>query len=228
MRSIVITSIVAALLGGGGVYLWRYYGGLEGEQAQAIAFIDTYGDYAEVAEQVEMSVHLPGVEGNADRAELFTLLSSILTEQMAPARREELARIAFSNLDALKKETDAAQAAQATLYKTLQDLDNASRVFRSIDLQKRAAGIVSVARKRAETSARITSILTEINNHTYAIITHILEDKGELTQEHIITINNATTMAEERHDVLEGLYDELIRHKKDLDRMFRDFAAAAI
>ena len=113
MKAAFITILLALLLGGGGTFLWVYYGGFAGEQSEAVAFIDIYGDYAEVAERVELLVHLPGTEGNSDRAELLNLLEAILTQDMAPQRREELARLAFSNLDTVKREIDAAQAAQA-------------------------------------------------------------------------------------------------------------------
>ncbi len=228
MRAVLTTIIVAAILGSGGVFMWRYYGGFEGEQAAAVAFINVYGDYAEVAERVELLVHLPSVESNTDRAELFVLLESMLTEDMDVTRREELARLAFSNLDSLKKEIDSAQAMQAALYESLQKLDNAARVFRSIELQRRSSEIVAVARKRAELSARITSVQSEINEHAYAIITQVLADEGELTTEHINAINNATTLAEERYDTLRALHEELIADQERLTRLFKEFADAAL
>ncbi len=225
---IILTILLATLLGGGGVYLWLYFGGFEAEQGKAIAFIDAYGNYAEIADTVEALTHLPGTEGNADRAELMTLLESVLTEGMEPERRDTLARLAFANLDNLKKEVDAAQASQAKLYQLLQDLDNASLVFRGVDLRTRTEAIVELARKRAELSARVTSILSETNEQTYTIITRILADKGELTQEHITEINNATAEAEKRFATLTDLYAELSAKKAELDIAFTAFASTAI
>ena len=228
MRAIFITIILAALLGGGGVYLWHYYGGFANEQSQALSFIDAYGSYAETADRVETLVHMPGVEGNDDRAELFRLLTTILTESLTPTRREELARLAFNNLTALKKEIDGAQTAQAQLYERLQDLDTASRAFSSIVLQQKVGEVVTLARKRAELTARITAVLSEINDHTYAIVTRILADGGELTPEHVQSINTTTDFAEERSETLANLYSELVQKHTELETRFTEFAQRAM
>lgn len=228
MRTVILIILIAAFCGGGGAFLWLYYGGFGGERSSAVSFIEAYGDYAEIAERVEMLVHLPGTAGNSDRKELLAILDAILTQSMEAERRESLARLAYSNLDTIKKEIDAAQVAQAELYQVLQTLDNASRSFRSIELRNRVEEIVMLARKRAELSSRITSILSETNDTTSAIITRILGDGGELTQEHIRDINESTRSAEERFDMVTGLYDELISRKKELDKVFADFVAVAI
>jgi len=229
MRAMFITILLALALGGGGMYVWIYYGGFEPEQGKAVAFIDTYGDYAEVADVVEALVHLPGTEDNADRAELQALLETILTDNtLTPERRETLARLAYANLDVVKKEIDAAQSSQAEVYQHLQDLDNAARVFKGMRLRSEAEGIVTLARKRAELTARITSVLSETHDQTYSIITQILEDDGELSHEHVTAINSSTDKAEERHDLLIGLYDELIAQKVALDDSFAGFARDAI
>lgn len=225
---ILATLFVALLVGGGGTFLWLYYGGFEGERSTAIAFIDAYGEYAEVAEEVEHLVYLPGTKGNTERSELLALLNSILTEDLEPERRATLARLAFANLDGIKKEIDSAQIAQAKLYLVLQDLDNASREFSSIELRRHVDGIVTMARKRAELSAHITSILSEINEQTYAIITRILADEGVLSAEHISAINSATAEAEKRFALLEGLYVELLAKKEEMDTAFAVFTQQAI
>jgi len=228
MRAILATIILATILGGGGVYAWHYYGGFTHEQSNVITFVDAYGAYAETADRVETLVHVPGTEGNTDRAELLLLLTTILTDPLTPTRREELARLAFNNLTALKKEIDGAQTAQAQLYEKLQDLDTASRAFRSIALQQKVNEVVALARKRAELTARITAILSEINDHTYAIVTRILADRGELTVEHIQTINTTTDFAEERFETLSSLYTELVQKHMELETRFTAFAQGAM
>lgn len=225
---ILLIILLAAGIGGGVAYAWVYYGGFAGEKGTSIAFIDSYSEYDEIATEVEALVHLPGVGENADRAELLSLLNSILTETMSGTQRESLARIAFTHLDTIKKEIDAAQTAQARLYAVLQDFDNASRVFHGIELRRKADAIVALARKRAELSSRITSVLSETSEQTYAIVTRILADQGSLTQEHIIEINNATAEAEKRFATLEDLYQDLTLKKTELDAAFTDFAETAI
>jgi len=225
---IFLTLIFALCVGGGGAFLWLYFGGFEGEKGEAIAFIEVYGEYEDVAQKVELLAHLPGTEGNTDRLELLTLLNSILTEDMEPERRADLARLAFTNLDTLKKEIDSAQSAQSHIYQVLQDLDNASKKFTSIELRNSAEKIVTLARKRAELSAHITSVLSETNEHTYAIITRILADEGRLSNEHIDAINTSTTEAEERFKILEDLYTELLTKKGEIEMLFSEFAKQAI
>lgn len=228
MRQIILVLVIALLCGGGGAFAWKFYGGFKGEQPEAVAFIDVYSVYAVEAEKVEKYVYLPSIEGNINRSELYTLLDSILTKKMEPERRESLARLAFANLDALKKEIETAQSGQAKIYAMLQDLDNASKVFTSIDLRKQTERIVTEARKRAELSARITSILSEINEQTYAIITRILAEKGDLSDAHITEINSITAEAEKRFMSLEGLYTELENKKIELERLFSEFVATAL
>ncbi len=228
MMRIFFTILMATLVGGGGVYAWHYYGGFAGEKSTSVAFVEAYGAYVEISGQVETLVHLPGTEGNSSRQELLALLNTMLTENLTKEERESLARIAFTHLDTIKKEIDAAQALQAKLYAVLQDFDTAARVFHGIELRGQAQDIVLIARKRAELSARITSILSETNDHTYAIITRILSEKGELSGAHITEINDATKAAEERYATLEGLYKELTQKKTELDQQFAAFTKSAI
>ncbi len=199
---VVLILIMAVAVGGGGTFLWFYYGGFETERKEAITFIEMYGEYAQVANQVESLVHLPGTEGNTSRAELLALLESILTKSMTAEKRDQLTRLAYANLDVIKREVDLAQTAQAQLYEVLQDLDNLSRTFSSIELRTHAVDIVRVGRRRAELSARITSVLSEMHEETQAIITRILAENGELTDEHIIRINESTENAERRFETL--------------------------
>ncbi len=227
MRTFIIV-ILALILGGGGTFLWLYYGGFNNEKKEAMSFIDAYGNYSEIADAVEKLVNLPGTEGNRDRAELFSLLTSILTEKMEPVKRERLARLAYSNLDTIKKEIDTAQLEQAKLYQVIQEFDNASRSFSSIVLQNRSKKIITLARKRAELTARITSVLSETNEQTYAIITRILQEKGDLSEAHIKEINASTEYAEKRFHSLESLYKELLEKKKEMEDEFNEFVKVAI
>ena len=228
MKALLTTIAFALILGGGSTFLWMYYGGFESEGSEAILFIDTYGEYAETAEAVEMLVNVPGTENNTARAELLNLLESILTKEMTPKKRDTLARLAYKNLTILEKEANAAQSAQAKLYEELQKLDTAAKQFHSIDLQKRANEVVRLARKRAELSARITAILSETNEQTHAIITRILAEKGVLTQAHIIEINDTTVEAQSRFDTLENLYTQLLEKKNEAEIAFSAFVQVAI
>lgn len=228
MRSILLITLLAAILGGGGAYAWLYYGGFGGEGAHVVSFIDTYGDYEEVATRVETLTHVPGVSDNPDRGELEQLLTTMLTERVSAEERGRYALLARSNLNTLQGELDAAQASQAKLYEVLQTFDNASAWFHGIEARSQAEDIVAMARKRAETSARITSIQSEIYIQTDAIIAQILADGGALTQEHITVINNATDNAEARHATLTGLYDDLVRQKSDMETAFANFVHSAL
>ena len=84
------------------------------------------------------------------------------------------------------------------------------------------------ARKRTELSARITSIHSEMNEQTYAIISRILQDGGELTGEHIQYINETTALAEERFATLSGLYAELDSKISETERLFTQFVHDAV
>ncbi len=228
MRAVLLTICLALLVGGGGVYAWLYYGGFGGEKDVAIAFIDVYGDYADVAHTVDQLVHLPGTEGNVDRVELESLLEDMLTGDVGKERRDTLARLAYQNVDTLKKEIDAAQTAQAQVYERLQDLDNMARQFVGVRVRAAAADIVLTARTRTELTARITSILSEINTHTHAIVTQILEDEGELTDVHVAAMNAVTQRAEERHATLASLYDTLLRTSEELETAMKHFVSIAL
>jgi hypothetical protein len=228
MKAILFTILFAGLVGGSSAYFWLYYGGFAGEGSTGVAFIEIYGDYADVAKRVDVLVHVPGVADNPDRSELQSLLSTILVENITKDERERLSRIAFSHLDTVKKEIDQAQAAQAELYQVLQDLDTASKQFHGIEARGLADEIVQLARERAEQTARISSILSETNDHTYAIITKILGDGGELRPGHIQIINDSTTAAEERYDTLAELYDIHAKKRGELDARMQDFAKTVI
>jgi hypothetical protein len=228
MRTILITISISALLGGGGVYVWSYHGGFVPERASAVHFIEVFGDYSEIADEVERLVHIPGNKGNDERAKLLGLLESILTQDMDMERRGQMARLALSNLHTIKEEIHVAQASQARLYTSLQDLDAASRTFKSRDLRDRAEEIVAIARRRAEASAHIMSVLAKTNEQTQAILERIAEEGGDLSYEHVVEINDATLVAEERFEVLRGLYEELLSEREVLQTRFHEFVAVSI
>ncbi len=228
MRGIIIIIFVSTLLGGGGVYVWSQYGGVVPERAAAVQFIEAYGDYVEIADEVERLVHIPGNKGNDERTKLLGLLQSILTQDMDAERRGQLAQLALSNLGTIKDETHVAQAGQARLYVALQDLDTATRMFRSKDLRERTQNIVAMARRRAEASAHAMSVLAETNEQTQVILERIVQEGGALTYEHIVAINDATNDAEARFDMLRSLYDELLSQKESLDTEFKAFVMVSI
>lgn len=228
MRILVLAIVLIGLLGGGGFFAYHYYGGFGAERGPAVAFVDAYGNYNEVASEVETLVHAPSAGENADRAALLSLLNSILVDDLEPQGRDSLAREAFAKLDAIKQDVDAAQSAQARLYSTLTDLENAVGTFHGVRLRDSATHIVGLARARTETAAHITSVLAETNEQTYSIITRILADGGQLTNEHTQAINDATSGAQTRHDELAGLYSDLMVQRESLDQAFQQFVAVAI
>lgn len=225
---ILLGTMLLLLLTAGGVYAWFYYGGFGGDKGEAVAFIDAYSTYGETAARVEALVHQPSTANNGSRGELNGLLETILTEDVTVGRRDTLARLAFKHLAVLRDEVDAAQSAQAALYEHLQVMDD---VLAQIDGgQMRAQGqeIVVAARKRAELTARITSVLSETNDQTENIITRILGEGGELTDEHIVAINESTEKAEGRHATLTRLYEELAQQQAQVEVMFTLFVDSAL
>ena len=220
---IVLVVVCAALLGGGSVFAWWYFGGFGHEQGTSIAFVNAYSTYTEIAAQLEELVYVPGVEANVARQELLVLLNAILTETMEPTEREVLARTAFARVDTVKKEIDAARGMQDKLYQALQDLDNAGRQFRGERYRVRAHAVTERARDRAECSSRITSLLADMNDHAYAIVTKIIADHGALTAEHVTSINEKTDEAQQRFDTLTSLYTELGRLRAETEHALKEF-----
>lgn len=215
--------LIAILFGGGGTYLWVYYGGFEGERTSVVAFIDAYSAYDIAASQVADLVHDPGTTRNTDRSNLLALLERILTAPLEANERAKLARVAYGHLDSIQNDIAEAKKAHEELYAIIQDLDNMSRIFRGVRAGEQASGLVSLARERAETSARIIANLSETHEYTYAIITRVLEDEGALTDEHKQSINTITSEAESRHAALEEQYERFMAQGEALDLAFDQF-----
>lgn len=208
--------------------MWHYYGGFAGDDAGAVMFINAYGEYADVAQRADALTHAPTVEENTSRSDLYASLAAMLTEAQADDVREVRARAAFAQLDQLKREVDAAQAAQADLLAAQEAMGEAARALKSARLRVRAQEIVEAAGVRSAVSAKITGLLSHANDESYAIITRVLEEKGALSQEHIIRINSITTAAETRHDELTAAYDELVRAEELIQSSFAAFVAEAL
>lgn len=220
---IFLTLLCALMLGGGGAYAWLYYGGFEGERSSVVGFIDAYSTYDVSATRVAALVHSPSTEKNSDRSELLALLQDILTGTLTNDEREALARVAFTHLDSIQKGIADAAVAQDELYLNIQNLDTMSRIFTGMRAREQAHDLVSLARACAETSARIIANLSETHEHTYAIITRVLEDGGELTDEHKRSINAITTEAETRHAELEAHYTSFVAQRDSLTMAFDQF-----
>lgn len=227
MRIFLIIVALLVLMGGG-AYAWYYFGGFDGDDAGAIAFIDAYGAYSEAALKVDALTHAPTVEQNEGRVDLLERLTSILTGTLTAAERESQARAAFGDLDALKREIDAAQAAHGDLYKTQRDLEAAGVRLANARSEAVAKEILALARSRTELAISITSLVSENHDHMYAILTRILDERGELSQEHVIQINASTDGAEARRDELERSYEELVRIEAETRATFARFVAVAM
>lgn len=216
------------ILAGGATYAWLHYGGFGGDKGGAVAFIDAYSIYSETAAAVEGLVHQPSTEQNGSRVELQALLETILTEDIDAERRDTLARLAFKHLAVLRDEVDMAQSAQAELYEHMQQLDDAATRIRGTQQRTHADRVVDGARKRAELTARITSVLSETNDQTENIITTILRDGGALTDAHVMAINESTDKAEGRHATLTTLYAQLTEQQTLIDDSFAAFVDNAL
>lgn len=226
MKWIAIVFLLLIATAGGGA--WYYYGNMHGEPEAAVAFVEAYGEYDEAATQVEALINAPATGGNGARQALLSLLGSILTGEQTPEEREKSARAAFSELEQLRREVDAAQAAQASIYSRIDALAVAASGFRAKRHADVADTIVDLSRERVEIGSQITSILSETNEHTYAIITRILEEEGELSQAHIVDINAATDAAETRFDNLNHLYQDLAAKRNEAEERFKLLVRAAL
>jgi hypothetical protein len=187
-----------------------------------------YGEYAERAHTVAELVHAPGLESNVNRAELELLLEEMLTKPMESESREAMARIAFEHIDILQTDIKTASEEQSKLYNLTQQLDNSARMFNGVKIRAQAGEIVVQTREQAEISARIVALLSYTYEHTYAIVTRILQDKGELTDAHKTAINTMTPEAEVRHSALKELYTEFSAKEARLSEMFGTFVEDAL
>jgi hypothetical protein len=197
------------------------------EGGVAIGVVDAYAEYRELAERERALISVPGQGGTTGRQALHSIFVRLLTEEMDDTARLALAESGRNDLSQLRKNIDEATVLREEIVWAIDAFKRVSGELRIGELQKTAGLMQREMEQRQVLVNDITATLYAINGHAGEIIDEIIEHDGTLSAEHIIKINEATTMAEQRFDRLQGSYRAFTESDAALEVHAKHFVARA-
>lgn len=216
--------ILIALLGAG---LFAYATLKPSESHDAITFINAYGAYAEMANELHAAINVPGSQDNPHHINLRNNLEKILTADISPEERLELAQAAKAETDGLREEIDIASQKREKVEGAIRDVEGEQKILDSSDLLALSGQLLSVMESRQNAVVDLAATLYAVNGQTEEILDQIIADGGALTDAHIIAINNATNDAEQRYERLRQEYETLSLFQVELDQISKEFVEEA-
>ena len=170
-------------------------------------FVTEYAAYDTLAAQADNAAYIPGAQTNPVRVALDQDLTEVLDQSISVPKRLAFAdqgladlKDSESQIDAISSTTEKVDAQVAKMQVNM--LDNAAP-------NDKARSIIALAKQRS-------SIISDIRAYSYRtdfeiseIFTTIIADKGVLTNDYVVSLNNEIPAVETEFDQRSNLYLEL-------------------
>lgn len=208
-------ALMASLLLLSGLSVGAYYYVAQRSRAE---FTLLYKDYAAMAAELDNATYIPGAQTNPIRQQMDMVLRELLFESTAADRRLELATIGLQLLAESAKQLD-------TLSSMKDDVDAKAallqvRTLGSSNISVEAKTLVAYAKERANIISDIRAYTYKANLEMQQIFERIKEDRGELTDEHIIKLNSQVPRVEQEFDKRTDLYRSLEQISQRMAEIF--------
>ncbi len=213
LRNIILVLAVAAVLLGAALYLMRQ---------SVTRFADTYVVYAAAETMYETAAYKPAVESNPVRAQVNQLLAEVLQVTMTQSERLDRANRGNAHLNDIELQIDAIKNEGDLVVPLLERLDESASSILSVRKRTEMQEIVSLGKRRAEIIADIRGLSYRANYYTGEVFERIIDDQGELTEDHVRHLNDLIPQLEEQFDARATLYDELQRTGNRMDQLARE------
>lgn len=174
---------------------------------QSSRFEKEFAAYDALATAHEAAAYLPGSSNNPVRQDLNRLLSEVLVQGLSAHDRLALADQGLEQLANLEKQIDAIGEAGEKVDAAVarMQVDSVGTVSSSIATHE----LLTLAKKRSAIIADIRGLSYRANFETKKIFDRVIADKGALTKEHVLDLNEQIPIVEEQFNRRSDLYAEL-------------------
>lgn len=189
---------------------------LRSDTKTSFLFNDSYGIFIETFKQHESSVFLPGSGNNPSRQELNVILEKVLTKTISAEERLSDSLLGLEKVKEVRKQIDELTKTGTLFDKATNQLEKKIKTLPNNKV-KHAKMIVRSAREYNEVTHDIENFLYVINDDGKEIFERIIAEDGNLSEDHIITLNEHIPEAETNFDALSFLYNDLTDIKTEVE-----------
>lgn len=174
-------------------------------------FADTYVVYTAATSRYVTAAFKPAVESNPIRTEVNSLLARVLQETMTPVERFDMARRGIAHLNDIEGQIDEIKNEGDLIEPLLTKLETSAKHPGNVRDRGQMLEIVSLGRERARVISDIRGLSYRANFYAGEVFERIIDDQGELTDDHVRHLNDLIPQLEEQFDARSALYEELER-----------------
>jgi hypothetical protein len=216
-RIIIVLAGLAVIAGA--IFLWHLYFGVANTQD----FIRAYQTYAVVSQEYKVSAYTPGAEKNTVRQELNTILAQVLDEKISSKNRLSFAESGLIPLAEIRGEIDAIKEKGKVTDRAILLLREKAGDLGGLRVSNKAAEVITIAEERTDIIREIETVSYRMNDTISDIFKGIIQDKGELTQKRIRSLNEKIPAAEKDFERLSEQYRALEKISQKIDAAFVEF-----
>ena len=195
-------------------------------RVSADGFVSAYGEYVEAADQQEAAAYLPGAAANFIREKLDRSLSILLTDDIEPKDRMDVAVGALNLTKELELQIDDIGAKRNSVEIAISRLKDLSGTINDENLAEQVREIIELAENKTIIIADIRGLSYSINGETKKIIGRIIAENGLLTDAHIIELNRRIPEDEKRFDRQKELYQQLSDLDNRIEEKYNEFRSS--
>jgi hypothetical protein len=190
-------------------------------------FEQQYASFYEAEMRYEDAAIKPGAEENPIRQQVNILLAQVLQVEMSTTERLEKTRQGIAHLNDMETQIDAIKVEGDTVKPLIVQLEKAARSPGNIRNRATMLEIVSIAKRQNEIIADIRGLSYRTDYYTTEVFERIIDDQGEMTDEHTQYLNDLIPQLEEQFNKRSNLYQELGQNSEKLKDIARTLGTSA-
>ncbi len=191
-------------------------------------FAHAYTNYQIAAAVQQNATFTPGASANPLRESLNQTLALLLTKETKDTERLTLATQGLQLIAQMNKEVDAIGDAAPAVASTIDAMQAAAQSPGNLLHRPAMVRMVDLARKQMSTIEDIRGLSYRANFEITQICDHIIADKGALTNEYTIELNDALPAMGSEFDKRENAYTDLQTNMFDIQQSFAGFSGSVL
>lgn len=190
----------------------------------AARFESIYTRYAAAQTEYVVAANKPAAESNPVRREVYLLLAQVLQVEMTDDSRIEKAKQGIAHLNDMEAQIDAIKDEADTVAPLLAEMERVSG--NSVHSEMKA--LVVLGKRQVEIISDIRGLSYRADFYTDEVFERIIDDQGQMTDEHKRYLNDLIPQLEEQFDKRTNLYTELMHNDEKMKQLAEDLGYATI
>ena len=183
-------------------------------------FIEAYNSYEALAALQQNAAFVPGAADNPVRDQLNTALSQVLAKETSASKRLQLSSQGVDLVKQLNAQADDIHTTGEPVAASITALSGSAGSIGNIYNRSVMTGLVTMAKAQQDTIQNIRALTYRSNFEILQIFNHILADKGALTDQYTIELNDDIPSVEAEFNQRQNGYLDLQKNMYDMSQAF--------